>query len=69
MEITAQIVEGIRYQPILKCNLAEVSIEDFNVNSAKSSCIISAGQNRLAVSKWVSPKRTRSYPYERVYNK
>jgi hypothetical protein len=24
--------------------------------------------NSFAVSKWVSPKRTRSYPYERVYN-
>ena len=68
MEITAQIVEGIRYKPILKCNLTEVSIEDFNINSTKSSCVISAGQNRLALSKWVSPKRTRSYPYERVYN-
>jgi len=22
----------------------------------------------FGVSKWVSPKRTRSYPYERVYN-
>lgn len=68
MEITAQIIAGIRYKPILKCNLAEVAIEDFNINSAKSSCIIFAGQNRLAVSKWISPKRTRSYPYERVYN-
>lgn len=68
MEITAQIVEGIRYKPILRCNLAEVAIENFNINSAKSSCLIAAGQNRLALSKWVSPKRTRSYPYERVYN-
>jgi hypothetical protein len=25
-------------------------------------------QHSFAVSKWVSPKRTRSYPYERVYN-
>jgi len=68
MEIKAEIVEGIRYKPILKCNLAEVSIADFNINSAKSSCVVSYEQNRLAVSKWVTPKRTRSYPYERVYN-
>ncbi len=31
-------------------------------------CLVSIGQNRFAVSRWVSPKRTRSYPYERVYN-
>lgn len=68
MEITAQIVEGIKYKPYLKCDLPEISLEDFNVNSAKSSCVISDLQNRFAISKWISPKRTRSYPYERVYN-
>ncbi len=68
MEIKAQIVEGIRYKPLLKSNLMEVSLENFRINSSKSSCVISVGQNRLAISKWVSPKRTRSYPYERVYN-
>ena len=68
MEIKAQIVEGVKYKPILKCALTEISIEDFNINSAKSSCLISVKQNRFAVSRWVSPKRTRSYPYERVYN-
>ncbi len=68
MEITAQIIKGIRYQSFLKNDLVEVGFDEFNVNSAKSSCLIAAGQNRLAVSRWVSPKRTRSYPYERVYN-
>jgi len=68
MEINAQIVAGIRYKPILECNLTEVTLNEFNINSVKSSCLVSIGQNRFAVSKWVSPKRTRSYPYERVYN-
>ncbi len=68
MEITAEIIAGIRYQPILKCTLTEISLEDFNINLSRSACIISHQQNRLAISKWVSPKRTRSYPYERVYN-
>jgi hypothetical protein len=68
MDIKAQIIEGIKYKPILKCNLNEVLFEEFDINSAKSSGLISTGQNRFAVSKWVSPKRTRSYPYERVYN-
>ncbi len=68
MEITAQIIEGIKYAPVLKYHLPEVSLQDFNINSAKSSCLVSFEQNRFGVSKWVSPKRTRSYPYERVYN-
>lgn len=68
MEINAQIIKGINYKQILKCNSFECSFQEFNINSAKSSCLISLGQNRFAVSKWVSPKRTRSYPYERVYN-
>jgi len=68
MEITAQIIEGIKYKPTLKCNLAEILFDELDINSAKSSCLISIGQNRFALSKWVSPKRTRSYPYERIYN-
>jgi hypothetical protein len=68
MEITAQIIEGIKYKPILKCNLAEIEFEEFDINSAKSSGLVLIEQNRFGLSKWVSPKRTRSYPYERVYN-
>jgi hypothetical protein len=68
MEIKAQIVEGIKYKPLLKCNLTETAFEEFDINSAKSSSLVSIGQNRFALSKWISPKRTRSYPYERVYN-
>lgn len=68
MEITAQIIEGIKYKSTLKCNLIEYSLNDFDINSAKSFCLVLDNQNRFAISKWVSPKRTRSYPYERVYN-
>lgn len=68
MEINAQIIEGIRYKPILKSRLVEIPFESFDINSANSSCLITFEQNRFAISKWVSPKRTRSYPYERVYN-
>lgn len=68
MEITAQIIEGIKYKSLINSNLAQISLENFEINSAKSSCLISSQQNQFAVSKWVSPKRTRSYPYERIYN-
>ncbi|MDR2064811.1 MAG: hypothetical protein LBP85_03775, partial [Prevotellaceae bacterium] len=31
-------------------------------------CLVKNGDNAFAASKWVSPKRTCSYPYEKVYN-
>lgn len=68
MNITAQIIEGITYNSFLLSKLPEVNIENFDINLSKSSSIILLDQNRFAISKWVSPKRTRSYPYERVYN-
>lgn len=68
MNITAQIIEGIKYKSFLLPKLSEIEFENFDVNLSKSSSIIKLNQNRFAVSKWVSPKRTRSYPYERVYN-
>ena len=68
MQIEAQIIKGINYKSFLKSELTEISIENFDINTAKSSCILTSEQNRFAISKWVSPKRTRSYPYERVYN-
>ncbi len=34
MEIKAQIVEGIRYKPILKCDLTEVLIENFQLRES-----------------------------------
>ncbi|WP_154657213.1 hypothetical protein [Hugenholtzia roseola] len=42
--------------------------KDFDINTCPTSCIYSEKKLNFAISKWVSPKRTRSYPYERVYN-
>lgn len=61
-------ITGIKYKVIVTNNLKELGYDDFDINTAPSSCIISDEQHRFAVSKWVSPKRTRSYPFERVYN-
>ena len=33
-----------------------------------SSCLLTSNKHTFAISKWVSPKRTRSYPFERVFN-
>ena len=45
-------------------------ISQFDVNQAQASGLIDLGTsgNNLAFSKWVSPKRTRSYPFARIYN-
>ena len=61
-------ITGIQYKVLLSEELKLIDIMDFNINNTPSTCLLSYGQNNLAISKWVSPKRTRSYPYERVYN-
>lgn len=67
MNIKAKIT-GIKYLPLFIDDLAEIDIKDFCVNETPSSFVLVDKQTKLAISKWVSPKRTRSYPYERVYN-
>lgn len=68
MEISAEIVKGISYQPLLQKQLKQISFSDFDVNQIPASCLVTNIQNSFAISKWRTPKRTRSYPYERVYN-
>jgi hypothetical protein len=68
MEISAEIVKGISYQPLLQKQLKQITFGDFDVNQVPASCLVSDNQNSFAISKWRTPKRTRSYPYERVYN-
>lgn len=48
--------------------LQKIEIKKFDINKVPTACIINDGKHSFAISKWVSPKRTRSYPYERVYN-
>ncbi|MDR3049466.1 MAG: hypothetical protein LBV16_06505 [Elusimicrobiota bacterium] len=67
MEIIAKI-KGIKYKKEIEKELKTLSLKNFNINSAPSSLIISDEQNTFAISKWVSPKRTRSYPDERIYD-
>ena len=67
MEIKAKIT-GIEYQCKLTNELKEFDIKDFNINKLPASSIVKDGSFSFGLSKWVSPKRTRSYPYERIYN-
>lgn len=67
MEITATI-EKVTYKPFLSDSLEEINIENLDINQSPTSFLLKEGDSLFSVSKWVSPKRTRSYPYERVYN-
>ncbi len=52
----------------LSNDLKAVEFKDFDINTMPASCLIKSRHYNFAISKWVSPKRTRSYPFERVYN-
>ncbi len=67
MDITAKIT-GIEYKPKLTNDLTLFDFKDFNINKLPASCIITYDNFLFGLSKWISPKRTRSYPYERIYN-
>jgi hypothetical protein len=67
MNITGKIT-GIKYKVSLSETLKTVDIQNFNINESPAFCLVKDETNSFAISKWVSPKRTRSYPYERVYN-
>lgn len=67
MEITAKIT-GIEYSINLSKQLKLIDYHEFDINKCPSSCLVAMDNNLYALSKWVSPKRTRTYPYERVYN-
>lgn len=67
MNITGKIT-GIKYKVVVMDKLKDIDIKNFNINDAHSACLINDNNYTFAISKWVSPKRTRSYPFERVYN-
>lgn len=65
--ITGKIT-GISYKIQFAEKLSEITESDFDINTAPASHILRTKNSQFALSKWVSPKRTRSYPFERVYN-
>jgi len=63
-------IENLKYEPTLKRQLREFSISDVLSGRAFShgSFNLNFKDSIIGVSHWVSPKRTRSYPYARVYD-
>lgn len=69
MDVSAKITE-IKYSPFLCRELKVFDLEHFeNALSKSGSFILNIDKKKhIALSRWVSAKRTRSYPYARVYD-
>lgn len=69
MDIFARIT-GVKYTPLLCSKLKSFSYKDFDATlSDKATFILQIDPtDQIALSCWVSPKRTRSSPYSRVYD-
>ncbi|HEX8736383.1 MAG TPA: VWA domain-containing protein [Pyrinomonadaceae bacterium] len=66
-EISGEI-EKVNYRQFVSDNLREFKFENFDINKSTGAFLLSNEKEKIAVSRWISPKRTRSYPYERVYD-
>lgn len=69
MDVSAKIT-GIKYSPFLCRNLNTFSLEQLDEALSRDGAFIlnMGNKGQVAVSWWVSAKRTRSYPYARVYD-
>lgn len=61
-------IEGVKYKPFCCSELRVIDFCDFDINKAPTTFTLNCKLTKFGVSRWVSPKRTRSYPFERVYN-
>ncbi|MEL6459575.1 MAG: hypothetical protein AAFQ91_15160 [Cyanobacteria bacterium J06621_15] len=61
-------IKGVTYKTYLNESLKEINFDRFNVNQDYSYGLIKSPATEIAYSQWVSPKRTRSYPFARIYN-
>lgn len=69
MDLSAKIT-GIKYKPFLCAKLKSFAFKDLRRALATTAVFILNidKENSVAISWWVSAKRTRSYPYARVYD-
>jgi hypothetical protein len=63
-------INGIRYTPFLCRKLHTFNISELSEALSKEATFILRvdDKNQIAMSWWVSAKRTRSYPYTRIYD-
>ena len=61
-------IKDLRYRAHLTDSLVTYDLQEFDINKAKSFGLINHANSQVAFSKWTSPKRTRTYPFARLYN-
>lgn len=71
MSVLEGFIRDVRYLPHLTPAPHPITpLDGFDVNQAKATGLVNLGSpgNHLAYARWVSPKRTRSYPFARLYD-
>jgi hypothetical protein len=64
-------IKGLKYTPKMCRELRTfniVDIDDIITPRSPGTFLLNIEDKQICVSRWVSPKRTRSYPYARVYD-
>lgn len=61
-------IKDVQYRAFLAKKLPSYEAENFDINEVETSGNIRYPNGDFAYSKWVSPKRSRSYPFEKLYN-
>ncbi len=69
MDVSAKIM-GVKYTPFLCCSMNQYNLSKIDSAFDKDASFILNIQKdkQVGLSLWVSPKRTRSYTYARVYD-
>jgi hypothetical protein len=63
------VIRNVSYKTMLQSPLIHYPLSDFNINQVRGYGVIDVSDNyKLGYSQWISPKRTRSYPFARLYN-
>lgn len=61
-------IKNVQYRAFLMEELQLYDYKTFDINNVETFGKILFPNGEFVYSKWVSPKRTRSYPFERIYN-
>lgn len=69
LNIFAELQE-VKYKPRIPVTLESHAVDDLLAGNlaSRGAFILDCNGNAFAVSQWVSPKRTRTFPYARVYD-
>ena len=70
MQILFGKIKNFSYKKFCREELKtfDLNSKSIDINDLPSKCNIQINNKIMSISKWVSPKRTRSYPYARVYD-